>query len=187
MPATTWIALLRGINVGGGNIIPMAALRACVSRAGMADVASYIQSGNLVFEAPRGDAAGLLRRLESAISTAFPPYQARLVLRTGAQLRRIVEEAPGGFGTEPDRFRYDVVYLRPALTAAKALPQVPARAGVDTVAAGPGVLYFSRLVARVTQSQIARLASLPVYQEMTIRNWNTTTRLLAMVEERKAD
>jgi len=59
---------------------------------------------------------------------------------------------------------------------------VPAREGVDRVSAGPGVLYFSRLVRRAAESRLARVVSMPIYQSMTIRNWNTTTRLLELME-----
>ena len=53
--------------------------------------------------------------------------------------------------------------------------------GVDRVFAGRGVLHSSRLISRATQSHLSRLIALPVYQSMTIRNWNTTTRLLEMM------
>jgi len=52
---------------------------------------------------------------------------------------------------------------------------------------GDGVLYFSRLVAKASQSQLTRIVSLPSYQQMTIRNWRTTTTLLRMLDERSAD
>jgi hypothetical protein len=52
---------------------------------------------------------------------------------------------------------------------------------VDQAYAGRGVVYFSRLVTRVTQSKLNRLTALPIYQQMTLRNWNTTTRLLDLL------
>jgi uncharacterized protein (DUF1697 family) len=55
---------------------------------------------------------------------------------------------------------------------------------VDSVTAGYGVLYFERLIARATQSRLSKVASMAVYQEMTIRNWRTTTTLLRMLDER---
>jgi uncharacterized protein (DUF1697 family) len=51
---------------------------------------------------------------------------------------------------------------------------------VDTAAAGAHALYFRRLIARATQSKLGKLTSLPLYKEVTIRNWNTTTKLLEM-------
>jgi uncharacterized protein (DUF1697 family) len=93
-----------------------------------------------------------------------------------------VKRAPDGFGSDPDRYRYDVIFLRPPLTATKALKSVSTNPGVDQVSPGTGVLYFSRLISKATQSRLNRIIGLPVYQDMTIRNWNTTSRLLALLE-----
>jgi uncharacterized protein (DUF1697 family) len=57
---------------------------------------------------------------------------------------------------------------------------------VDEVTAGRGVIYMSRLKARATQSRLNRVASLPAYKSMTIRNWNTTTKLLALLDARSS-
>jgi len=92
-----------------------------------------------------------------------------------------VEHAPDGFGAHPARYRYDVIYLKPPLTAAVAMRAVFTREGVDQAYPGTGVLYFSRLISRASETQLSRLLSLPFYQSMTIRNWNTTTKLLHMM------
>jgi uncharacterized protein (DUF1697 family) len=59
--------------------------------------------------------------------------------------------------------------------------------GVDRVVAGAGVLYCSRLVAKASQSRMSRITALPIYKRMTIRNWNTTTRLLELMERGAAE
>jgi uncharacterized protein (DUF1697 family) len=61
---------------------------------------------------------------------------------------------------------------------------VTPRAGVDAAHQGQGVLYFSRLTSKATQSYLSKIIGLPVYQHMTIRNWNTTTALLARLDVR---
>ena len=80
-----------------------------------------------------------------------------------------------------------VPFLKIAMTlslcAASVLNALTLKEGVDEVHAGKGVLYFSRLIAKATQSKISRIVSLPIYQEMTIRNWNTTTQLLNLIEK----
>lgn len=184
MENTLYLALLRGINVGGGNIIRMADLRACFEASKFKNVATYIQSGNVLFESPETDQGKLVRKLETALSRAFSPYKARIVVRSHAELVQIVREAPKGFGREPQKFRYDVIYLKEPMTAAEAMTSVTAKPGVDVVAVGSDVLYFSRLVAKAAQSHLARIISLPVYQHMTIRNWNTTSKLLALMDAR---
>ena len=175
-----YVALLRGINVGGKNLIRMPALAACFEAQRLTDVSTYIQSGNVLFSARQG-AAALERRLEAALADAFS-YRATVVVRSHQQLAAVVARAPRGFGTQPARYRYDVIFLKGPLTAAAALADVPRKDGVDQVFAGAGVVYASRLVAKASQSRIGRLTALPIYQQMTIRNWNTTTALLRLLQ-----
>jgi uncharacterized protein (DUF1697 family) len=175
------VALLRGVNVGGKNVMRMAALKACFEADGFRDVATFIQSGNVLFEAS-GSSAALTKRIEKILSGTFG-YEASVVLVSALQLRRIVEAAPAGFGSRPDRYRYDVLFLKPPLKSSTAIRDVPLKDGVDTAAAGPGVIYCSRLISRATQSRIGRIVGTPVYRSLTIRNWNTTTKLLRMLGE----
>jgi uncharacterized protein (DUF1697 family) len=176
-----YVALLRGINVGGKNLIKMPALKACFEAGGFRKVATYIQSGNVLFESSETSSAGLVRRIEEMLTAAFN-YRASVVLRTRKQMHQVVEHAPERFGAQPARYRYDVLFLKPPLSAAAAVKTVPSREGVDQVRAGSGVLYFSRLIARISQSQISRIASIPIYQSLTIRNWNTTTKLMELMD-----
>jgi uncharacterized protein (DUF1697 family) len=176
-----YVALLRGINVGGTNLIKMAALKACFEKHGMTGVTTLIQSGNVVFESAVAETK-LVEQIERMLTATFK-YPAGIVLRSQKQLRAIIAGAPRGFGAEPTKRRYDVLYLKEPLKAAVALPQVPTREGVDEAHAGPGVLYFSRLSSRASQSRLSRIASLPIYKQLTIRNWNTSTKLLRIMEE----
>jgi uncharacterized protein (DUF1697 family) len=176
-----YVALLRGINVGGKNLIPMAALKACFEDQGFDDVRTYIQSGNVIFTAPTSNQAQLTRRVERTLASAFD-YEASIVLRSKSQMRAIVDRAPEGFGADPARYRYDVIFLKAPLTARSAMKSVATKEGVDRAWAGSGVLYFSRLTTRAAQSRLSRIVSMPVYRDMTIRNWNTTTKLLQLVE-----
>jgi uncharacterized protein (DUF1697 family) len=177
-----YVALLRGINVGGKNAIPMPTLKASFEGAGLEDVRTYIQSGNVVFTAPSSSQAELTTRVESLLREAFAHYDASVVLRSRGQMRAIVQRAPDGFGAEPSTYRYDVMFLKAPLTARTVVQSVPTREGVDRVWPGTGVVYFSRLTSRATSSRLNRVASMPIYQQMTIRNWNTTTRLAELLE-----
>jgi uncharacterized protein (DUF1697 family) len=177
-----FVALLRGINVGGKNAVPMPALKACFEDAGFDDVTTYIQSGNVVFDTPSSSQTELTRSIEGMLRKTFAHYDASVVLRSRSQMRSIVDRAPKGFGAEPTNYRYDVVFLKAPLTAKTASKDVPIKEGVDRLWPGTGVLYSSRLISRATQSRFSRIVSLPTYQQMTIRNWNTTTKLMALLE-----
>ena len=175
-----FVALLRGINVGGKNLIKMAELKVCFEDQGFRDVATYIQSGNVLFESSESGRARLTVRIEEALAARFS-YRVTVVLRTRKQMQDIVERAPEGFGAHPATYRYDVIFLKEPPTASVAMKSVSTKEGVDQAHAGIGVLYFSRLVSKASQSRLSKIVSLPIYQSMTIRNWNTTTKLLRMM------
>jgi uncharacterized protein (DUF1697 family) len=177
-----YVALLRGINVGGNNLIGMTPLKACFEAEGFREVTTYIQSGNVLFTAGRASQAALTRQIEKALSQTFA-YQSRVVVRSFEQMKATIENAPRGFGTRPDEFRYDVIFLKEPLTADEAMKSVTARPGVDRVFAGDSVLYFSRLISKATQSHLSRIVGTPAYKNMTIRNWNTTAKLLALMKQ----
>ena len=176
---TRYVALLRGINVGGANVIPMAALRVSFESCALADVSTYIQSGNVIFSAS-GTERQIATRIGKVLTQEFG-YGGLVLLRSQAQMRDVIAKAPAGFGKSPDKYRYDVVFLDASLVASTALETIRRRDGVDEAAAGPGVIYFSRLISRASQSYLPKLASMPIYRQMTVRNWNTTTELLALM------
>lgn len=180
---TEHLALLRGINVGGRNLIKMADLRACFEKNGFENVATYIQSGNVLFSAPASPR--LVARAEAMLSDTFG-YQASVVVLSHKQMRAVVEGVPKGFGSEPGDYRYDVIFLKEPLKAKAAIGNVAVAPGVDEVHPGPGALYFSRLISQASRSRLSKIVTSPIYPSVTIRNWNTTTKLLAMLNERAA-
>ena len=177
----SYVALLRGINVGGSNLIKMPALKACFEEQGFRDVATYIQSGNVLFKVGRASERALTARIEKALSTTFA-CQSRVVLRSFDRMRATVENAPKGFGRQPALYRYDVIFLKHPMTPDEAMKSVSVKPGVDRAFAGEDVLYFSRLISKAGQSRLARVVGTPAYQFMTIRNWNTTTRLYELMK-----
>jgi uncharacterized protein (DUF1697 family) len=176
-----YLALLRGINVGGRNLVKMDDLRAAFEELDVADVETYIASGNVLFRAPRQKRADLAARLESALSRRFET-ELKVVLLTERQLRTVVDSAPRGFGRESHLA--DVLFVREPLTVRKVMSVVETKEGVDEVWAGTVVVYWSRLAARASSSRLAKLASRPEYKSMTARSWSTTQKLLAQVDSR---
>ena len=179
MAQTRYVALLRGINVGGRNKVPMADLREVFETAGHAEVSTYIQSGNVLF---RSAAAGpkLEQELEERLEQRFG-VPLVVVVRSLRQLGTVVEKAPGGFGTDPETFHSDVVFLRAPLTPAQAMTVVRIREGVDQAWAANGVVYFQRLSAQRTKSKMGQIVGTPEYKLMTIRSWKTTTKLYELL------
>ena len=178
---TQYLILLRGINVGGKNVIKMADLKAGFESMGFANVRTYIQSGNVLIDSAEKDKLLLTTKIEAGLSKRFN-FQARVAVLSQKDLAGIVKSAPEGFGADEKKFRYDVIFLKEPLTAKEAMQSVKVREGVDTAHAGKKALYFSRLISRASQSYLTKIIGMPVYQNMTIRNWNTTTKLLVVCQ-----
>ncbi|QTE30866.1 DUF1697 domain-containing protein [Pengzhenrongella sicca] len=176
---TSSVALLRGINVGGKNLIGMPDLAACFRDAGYADVRTDIQSGNVLFTADHASGPALEAEVERIIEERFQ-LPVLVVVRSREELAATITAAPANHGA--DELRSDVFFLKTPLTAELAYAQLPElRAGVDSVAPGPGALYFSRVAAQASRTRVTRLMSLPVFRQMAVRNWRTTTRLFELL------
>lgn len=176
-----YVALLRGINVGGNNIVKMSELKACFESLGYQNVHTYINSGNVIFESSETESQRLTQAIETALKKTFG-FELRVVVYSREQLQAIVQNAPKGFGTKPAEYRYDFIFLKPPLTAEEAMTVVSPKEGVDRVVPGTAALYSSRLTARAVQSRLGKIVGTKPYQNMTIRNWNTTIKLLALLE-----
>ena len=180
MGSDRYVCLLRGINVGGNNIIKMVDLRARFEALAFFEVSTYIASGNVVFGAKRTSSVKLAQAIEKALREAFS-YEARIVLLGAEQLAEAIAEAPPGFGKDKATYRYDVAFVRSPVRAKDVLPELSAKEGVDTFTAGTHAIYFRRLIAKASQSHLAKISSKPVYQDLTVRNWNTSLALSKLV------
>lgn len=107
-----------------------------------------------------------------------------MIVVSASELERVVEQAPAGFGKQPDLYRYDVLFVREPMRAGEAIKEVTTNPAVDTAHAGDHALYFRRLISKASQSHLTKLVQRPVYKHITIRNWNTTTRLLQMLGDK---
>ncbi|MFL6089579.1 MAG: DUF1697 domain-containing protein [Aeromicrobium sp.] len=176
------VALLRGINVGGRKAVPMKELAACVEAGGHPDVRTYIQSGNVLFSTDSTDARALEVDLERRIEDHFG-FPVPVVVRSLPEMAATVESAPAIFGG-PDH-RCDVIFLKHPLTAEDAFAALPKPVeGVDQCWMGPaGCLYWARLDEKASKSRLSRIASSPIYSSITVRNWNTTSKLHALLTE----
>jgi len=180
-----YLALLRGINVGGKNILKMPDVRCVFEGLGCKDVTTYIQSGNVLFESELKNAPRLSVAIEKALAAKFA-CSAPTVLVSEEQLETVVKNAPPGFGAHPAQYRYDVAFVKPSLQARAILPTISLKAGVDEAFEGNGVLYLKRLTTRASQSHLPRLTRHAAYRSMTIRNWNTTSKLYQLISSQKA-
>ena len=179
---TSYLVLLRGINVGGRNKVPMAQLRAMLEELGYSDVSTYIASGNVLLRSDEPPAT-IKERIEAALPRAFKldsDLVAVLVL-SGDQVRAVVEGKPDGFGGQPDMYHSDAVFLM-GIDAATAMTAFDPRPGVDRVWPREHVIYSQRLSAERTKSRLGKIVASPLYKSMTIRSWQTTVALLGLLQ-----
>jgi len=179
---TEYIALLRGVNVGGITV-KSADLKALFESMGFTSVRTVLASGNVAFEEPDADAdaeasAGLKRSIERALGERFG-YEAWIVLLTRAELARVVEAFP--FDAEREGwhpyvlFGSDAAHLAELATAAHDLDEAD-----DRLREGDGVLYWHNRRARGVDSAFAKLAAKARYKPTTTnRNLRTLAKLLA--------
>lgn len=173
----TFVALLRGINVGGKNMIPMAELKSVLSARGLEDVVTYIQSGNVVFRstgAGRAVAAGI----EQQIAESFGITVA-VLMRTPAELAEIAESNPF-LGGEADHSRLHVVFLASTPTAKATAQLDPERSPPDEFSVRGREIYLhlpnGAARSKLTIDYFERRLEVAA----TARNWKTLLKLLEL-------
>ncbi|MDD9986982.1 MAG: DUF1697 domain-containing protein [Spirochaetaceae bacterium] len=178
-----YLALLRGINVGGKNLIGKDDLRRCFEDLGFNRVRTYIQSGNVLFRTAATAVAELNADVEQALSDRFS-YAARSVVLSHAGYAAALGAAPPAWGNDA-ACRHNALFTLAGVTADEVLANLPpAKPDIETVAAGPGIVFWSATKDRITRSAFMKLPTLPVYRRVTVRNHNTVRRLVALLDER---
>jgi len=174
-----YAALLRGINVGGKALIPMSDLRECVTELGHAHVSTYIASGNVIFEAPRRNAAALEAELERAIERRFE-LDVKVFVRTGAQLDAVAKAVPKKWIGNA-KLRCNGIFLAPELDRPSLVAELEPKDGIEEVVYVKGALLWAAEVKSLTKSSMVKLSRRPEYKQMTVRNLNTTLKLRDLV------
>lgn len=174
------VVLLRGINVGGRDPVPMADLRARLGRS-FADVRTYLQSGNLALDTDSGPEEVAARVADELTRHfALEDARARVLVLDADAYRGVIRAAPPGFGTDAETYRYDVGFFL-GVTAAEVQPHLSVHPDVDDVHVGEAAFYHRRLTAQARRSRVARgLLGTPVNASLTIRNWRTVSALATL-------
>lgn len=177
----TYVVLLRGINVGGKNKVSMAMLKAALEALDFKNVRTYINSGNVVLQSTL-DAKTIAQQIEVMLPLTFKLDSSliKILTLTYEQLQAIVESKPKGFGEQPNTYHSDVIFLM-GISEDEALKVFNPREGVDTIWPSKNVIYSQRLSSERTKSRLNKVVGTPAYASMTIRNWNTTTKLLQIM------
>ncbi|MDJ0344716.1 DUF1697 domain-containing protein [Streptomyces sp. H10-C2] len=182
---TSYVALLRGINVGGKNKVPMQTLRELLAGLDCTDVRTHLQSGNAVFGHPRADPAELTTSLEARIKEELG-LTIRCLVREGADIQRVVDRNPFAMdGIDTSRFLVTFLSgppaperlagIDPAAYAPEEFRLADPKAPTEIYLHLPDGVHKSRLALLFTDKKLGVTA--------TARNWNTVTKLAAMAAE----
>jgi uncharacterized protein (DUF1697 family) len=176
----TFVALLRGVNVGGNNMISMASLKADFQKAGFKQVSSYINSGNLLFQAAESDPRKLERKIEAMLSKKYQ-LASKVVVRSLPEMATLVQNLPRHWNDDK-AWRYNVIFLRHTIDSEDILTALGFKPDVEQVVYRPGTLLWSAKVTDVTRTTMVKLSSKKIFQDMTVRNVNTTRKLYLLMK-----
>jgi uncharacterized protein (DUF1697 family) len=176
-----YVALLRGINVGGSKKVDMGQLRTAFEAVGMTSVSTYINSGNVIFSTGIDDRPRLTAILEHSIRERFG-FSVEVLLLDIDQMRSIVNTIPAGW-TNDESMRCNVLFLWEDVDRPPILEQIVLKPEIEDVLYVPGAVIQRIDRENATKSGLTRLMGTPLYKRMTIRNCNTARRLLELIEE----
>lgn len=180
-----FVALLRGVNVGGNNMISMKELKESFTGMGFAQVATYINSGNIIFKTNETDARKLEKKIEQMLVKEYE-LDSRVVIRSLAEMEELVESLPQTWNSDSN-WRYNVIFLRHTVDSEELLADVPIKEGIEEVFYRPGTLLWSAQVDELNRTNMLKLAKRKLYLEMTVRNTNTTRKLCELMKKAASD
>lgn len=179
-----YVALLRGINVGGNSKVEMARLKGVFEKIGHVNVSTYINSGNVIFESPDQNGKKLVKKLEGAIEKEFG-FNIKVVVKSLKEMEVIFEKLPDSWKNDTE-VKTDVMFLWESVDNKKVLENLIIKPGLDNVVYIKGALLWMVKRKDVTRSGMMRLAGTPLYKQMTIRNCNTFRKLLSLMKAVKS-
>ncbi|MDB5171104.1 MAG: hypothetical protein JWO35_798 [Candidatus Saccharibacteria bacterium] len=174
-----YVALLRGINVGGNNKVSMAALKICLEELGYESVKTYINSGNVIFKSSEVDP----RKLESAIENSLVKtfgHSIKVVVRSLPEIAEMMTKIPKGWHTATDK-KCNVIFLRHAIDSPEVVSGLNPKPGIEELIYHKGVLLWAANTSDLTKSSMIKLSMHGIYKEMTIRNLNTTRKIYELM------
>lgn len=176
-----YVALLRGINVGGKTLIKMADLKHCVESLGLDDVSTFIASGNVLFSSDERDAAKLERKIEAAVEKRFQ-LPVKLVVLERAAYARIVKAIPKSWVGDK-ALRANVAFVRRGTDAKQVVRDLEPDPAVEEVKAIDGAILWATKRDALNRSVMRKLIGGAAYKELTVRNLNTTLKLQELLAE----
>ncbi|MEO6513436.1 MAG: DUF1697 domain-containing protein [Candidatus Saccharimonadales bacterium] len=178
---TTYLALLRGVNVGGKAMLKMADLAQALTDTGFERVTTYIQSGNVIVHADDKDKQAVAEVIKACIKKDFD-LSVEIALFTSAEWREMIEAAPSWWGKDAE-WKHNLLVLTEPVPMKEVVVAIgDLKPDIENMEPGTGVLYQSMSRKLFGRTTTGKLAASPIYKKMTIRNYNTATKLLKLLD-----
>lgn len=175
-----YVALLRGINVGGNNKVDMKLLKQTFAQIGMEYVITYINSGNVIFIDRKHTKAEISLLLEQAILRDFN-LTIKVLIRSMDDFEAMMKILPEPWKND-NNMKCDVLFLWEEIAEETLFAQLEIKPDIDTVMYSPGVILWSVDKSNVTRSGLLKIVGTALYKNMTVRNVNTTRKIYEIMQ-----
>jgi uncharacterized protein (DUF1697 family) len=177
-----YVALLRGVNVGGNSIISMTKLKESLVKAGFKNVSTYINSGNVLFTSEDKNVRKLEKKME-AILTKNHKINSRVIIRSLSDIASLVKQLPSSWNNK--LWRYNVMFLSHKIDSKSLLKTFQPKPKIESVKYVPGALLWAAEFKNISKTQMMKINRMSIYKEMTVRNPNTTKKLHELMKKIK--
>ncbi|MFA6065377.1 MAG: DUF1697 domain-containing protein [archaeon] len=177
---TKYVAFLRGINVGGNNLIKMDNLREEFKKMNFQSVETYIQSGNVIFQSNILNKTKIEKKIESTLSNTFK-YNAKILVRSQKDIENVILHFPKIF--DNSEWKHNIIFLSDKIDSKDILTKLETKPDIEINSYHKGVLFWSAKNDTITKSNMLKLSSREEYKEMTVRNINTTRKIFELMKK----
>lgn len=178
----TYIALLRGVNVGGKNRVVMATLKERFEQHGFTNVVTYLNSGNVIFSSEETDVLQLTKECENLIEETFE-LKIIVTIVSAEALLKALEKMPEWWNTDKES-KHNVIFVIPPTTTEEVIASVgEAKAEFEKVAYHERVIFWSAPIKTFSRSRWSKIVGTKMYSRITIRNANTVNKLAELVQK----
>jgi len=178
----TYIALLRGVNVGGKNRVVMATLKERFEQHGFTNVSTYLNSGNVLFSSEETNSLQLTEDCEKLIESEFG-LKIIVTIVSAKMLLEALEQMPEWWNTDKES-KHNVIFVIPPTTTEEVIESVgEAKAEYEKVAYHERVIFWSAPIKTFSRSRWSKIVGTKMYSRITIRNANTVNKLAELVQK----
>jgi uncharacterized protein (DUF1697 family) len=170
-----YLALLRGINVGGNKKVDMKTLREVFESLGFTDVSTYINSGNVIFESDSDD----FSHIESALEEKFG-FEIKVIIRDEDNIRYLAETIPPEYENSAEQ-KTDVLFLWDNFDSPNSIDLIKKHPDIDNLHYISGAIVWNISKSNYSKSGMHKFIGSPVYKHMTARNINTVRKLAELM------